>query len=103
MCKYGALVEKVFSKTVDHLKRSNKKPPSREALRLYREVVKFCGEFDWTNTDGRVWRDILRENARKEFEESREEEDPVILYKMIVTTKEAIGKTKMMVRVCDGR
>ena len=97
MCKYSPIVEKVFSKTVDQLKRSNRRPPNREALRLYREVIKFCAEFNWHNTDGRLWRDILRENSRKEFEESREENDPVILYKMMVTTKDAISKTKMMV------
>ena len=60
-------------------------------------MIKFCGDFNWQNTDGRVWKDILRQHARKEFEQSREENDPVMLYKMLVTTKEAINKTKMMV------
>ena len=97
MCKYGSVVEKIFAGSVDNLARSNKKPPNREALRLYREVVKFCGEFTWRAKDGRVWRDVLHAQARKEFEDSKEERDPVILYKMMLTTREAVHKTREMV------
>ena len=103
MCRFGPIVEQVFSKGVDTLKRTNRRPPNKDALRIYREVVKFCAEFNWKNTDGRVWKDILREHARKEFEQSREERDPVILYKMLLTTREAIGKTRMMVGQPDSR
>lgn len=39
---------------------------------------------------------MLRKSARKEFEESREETDPVILYRMVVTTRDAMTQTKEM-------
>ena len=97
MCRYGEIVEKVFSKSITQLQRSNKRPPNKQSLRLYREVIKFCSDFNWPNDDGRLWKDILRENARKEFVQSKEEKDPLILHQMVVTTKDAIQKTKLMV------
>jgi hypothetical protein len=39
---------------------------------------------------------VLRASARKEFEESKEENDPVILYRMLVTTRDAMTQTKEM-------
>jgi len=95
--KYNRVIETIFSKSVEDLVRSNRKPPNKEALRLYREVIKFCGEFDWENEKGELWRDTLRKSARQEFENSREEDDPVNLYKMMVTTKDAMRHTKDMV------
>lgn len=96
MGKYENVIVNLFSKPVTKLKRTNRKPPSREILRLYREVMKFCSEFDWPNDQGEIWRDVLRKSARKEFEESREEIDPVIQYRMMVTTRDAMSQTREM-------
>lgn len=96
MSKYENIIVNLFSKPVSKLRRTNKKPPNREILRLYREVMKFCSEFDWPNENGEIWRDVLRKSARREFEESREETDPVILYRMMVTTRDAMQQTKEM-------
>ena len=94
--KYEHIVSSIFNKGVEHLPKSNRKPPNPEILRLYREVMKFCQQFDWKNNQGLVWRDVLRKSARKEFEESKEEIDPVILYRMVVTTRDAMTQTKEM-------
>ncbi len=58
--------------------------------------MKFCAQFDWKNHNGEIWKDVLRKSARKEFEESKEETDPVILYRMLVTTRDAMTQTKEM-------
>ena len=68
MCrKYQHILEHIFTNPVEKLKQTRRKPPNKEVLRLYREVLKFCNEFYWTNEKGEVWRDVLRESARKEF------------------------------------
>lgn len=94
--KYEHIITKLFNSSVNNLQRSNKKPPNPEILRLYREVMKFCGQFDWENSQGQIWKEVLRKSARKEFQESKEETDPVILYRMVVTTRDAMTQTKEM-------
>ena len=37
---------------VDKLIKIGKPIPNREALRLYREILKFSNEFDWKNDKG---------------------------------------------------
>lgn len=32
---------------------------SREALRLYRDLLKSCKKFNWTNDDGLPWYELL--------------------------------------------
>ncbi|KAI3922550.1 hypothetical protein MKX01_006239 [Papaver californicum] len=39
---------------------------------------------------GVLWRDVLRENARKEFEESRFEKDPEIITKLLIGGRDAV-------------
>lgn len=94
MSKYKNVQENIFSNPIDKLQQIRKKPPSIEALRQYRELLKFSNEFYWTNERGQLWKDIIRKSARREFELSRNEEDPMIQYKMMITTRDAISKTK---------
>mmetsp|Transcript_23126 Transcript_23126/g.68738 ORF Transcript_23126/g.68738 Transcript_23126/m.68738 type:complete len:202 (-) Transcript_23126:1489-2094(-) len=37
----------------------------REALSLYREILRYSNLFVWRDAHGRMWRDLLRTNARK--------------------------------------
>jgi hypothetical protein len=37
-----------------------------------------------------LWRDVLRENARKEFEEARFEKDPEIVTRLLIGGREAV-------------
>lgn len=96
MSKYKNVLETIFSNPVEQMAICNKKPPNQESLRLYRDVLKYSAEFHWPNESGQIWRDVLRRSARREFELSRSEEDPVILYKMLITTQDAMAKTKEM-------
>ncbi len=45
----------IFDGKFEDLKRSNKKPPKRESILLYRDVIKTCRKFFWRNNHGKEW------------------------------------------------
>lgn len=65
----------------------------REALSLYREVLRYSNIFVWKDEHGRVWRDVIRSSARQEFEAARHEPDPELINRMIVTGRDAVHRT----------
>jgi len=65
----------------------------REALALYREVLRYSNLFVWRDSQGRVWRDVIRSSARAEFEAARGERDPHLINRMIITGREAVQRT----------
>lgn len=62
----------------------------REALHLYRDILRATRYFMWPDSRGVLWRDVLRENARKEFEEARFEKDPEIVTRLLIGGREAV-------------
>lgn len=62
----------------------------REALALYREIWRISALFDWPNERGRLWRDVLRESARQEFEAARFEDDPEIVNRLLVVGRDSV-------------
>ena len=63
----------------------------REALSLYREILRTCKAFHWIDeSTGEPWNARLRREARKEFEQSREETDPLIIARMLVTGRDCV-------------
>ncbi|KAG8654530.1 uncharacterized protein LOC110615836 [Manihot esculenta] len=62
----------------------------REALHLYRDILRATRFFMWTDSRGVLWRDVLRENARKEFEEARFEKDPEIVTRLLIGGRDAV-------------
>ncbi|KAI3945367.1 hypothetical protein MKW92_032952 [Papaver armeniacum] len=62
----------------------------REALSLYRDIIRATRFFAWVDKKGVLWRDVLRENARREFEESRFEKDPEIVTKLLIGGRDAV-------------
>ena len=54
----------------------------REALHLYREIMRYSNLFVWRDEKGVMWRDVLRSNARKEYDDARFETDPEIINKV---------------------
>lgn len=62
----------------------------REALSLYRDIIRASRYFTWPNNRGELWRDVLRENARKEFEEARFEKDPEIITRLLIGGRDAV-------------
>ncbi|GAB5037808.1 Hypothetical protein NocV09_10900070 [Nannochloropsis oceanica] len=68
--------------------------PNREALRLYREILRTARRFYWPNDHGESWRDVLRREARKEFEQAREERDPLIVARLLVVGRDCVMQTQ---------
>ncbi|MBA0756068.1 hypothetical protein Gogos_020738 [Gossypium gossypioides] len=62
----------------------------REALSLYRDILRATRFFMWPDSRGVLWRDILRENARKEFEEARFEKDPEVVTRLLIGGRDAV-------------
>ncbi|PSC70812.1 complex 1 family LVR family (ISS) [Micractinium conductrix] len=62
----------------------------REALALYREIWRVTALFDWPDDKGRLWRDVLRESARVEYEAARFEQDPEILNRLLLVGRDAV-------------
>ncbi|CAN6443921.1 unnamed protein product [Victoria cruziana] len=62
----------------------------REALGLYRDIIRASRFFLWPNDRGILWRDILRENARREFEEARHETDAEIITRLLIGGRDAL-------------
>ena len=62
----------------------------REALCLYRDIFRATRFFLWPDNRGVLWRDILRENARKEFEEARFEKDPEVITRLLIGGRDAV-------------
>ncbi|KAM1775603.1 hypothetical protein ACFX11_042512 [Malus domestica] len=62
----------------------------REALSLYRDIIRATRFFMWPDSRGVLWRDVLRENARKEFEEARFETDPEVITRLLIGGHDAV-------------
>ena len=62
----------------------------REALSLYRDILRATRFFMWPDSRGVLWCDVLRENARKEFEDARFEKDPEIITRLIIGGRDAV-------------
>ncbi|PIN18538.1 NADH:ubiquinone oxidoreductase, NDUFA6/B14 subunit [Handroanthus impetiginosus] len=62
----------------------------REALSLYRDIIRATRFFMWPDSRGVLWRDVLRENARKEFEEARFERDPEVVTRLLIGGRDAV-------------
>ncbi|TKY57599.1 Complex 1 LYR protein [Spatholobus suberectus] len=62
----------------------------REALSLYRDIIRATRFFMWPDSRGILWRDVLRENARTEFEQARFETDPEIVTRLLIGGREAL-------------
>ena len=62
----------------------------REALCLYRDIMRASRYFVWRNAQGMLWKDVLRASARKEFEEARFEKDPEIIARLLVGGRDAL-------------
>ena len=63
-----------------------------EALSLYRAVIRASVFFVWRDERGRLWRDVIRESARKEFDAGRLERDPEMVNRLLLTGRDALDQ-----------
>lgn len=75
----------------EHLNRRRLTSTRREALSLYRDVLRATRFYAWTDSRGVLWRDVLRENARKEFEAARFETDPEVVTRLLIGGSDAVS------------
>ena len=65
----------------------------REAIQLYRDILRACRGFHWCDEEGVPWSEKLRKSARKEFEEARHERDPLIQARLLVVGRQCLDNT----------
>mmetsp|Transcript_3267 Transcript_3267/g.6640 ORF Transcript_3267/g.6640 Transcript_3267/m.6640 type:complete len:111 (-) Transcript_3267:206-538(-) len=66
----------------------------QEALSLYREILRTAKHFHWCDNEGKPWNLRLRKEARKEFEVAKDEKDPLILARLLVTGRDCVQKVQ---------
>ena len=64
-----------------------------ESLKLYRDILRATKLFTWPNEKGQLWSEILRINARKEFEQAKHENDPQIITKLLFVGRDCMNQT----------
>lgn len=64
-----------------------------ESLKLYRDILRATRFFTWNNEQGIPWSEILRQNARKEFEQARYETDPLIITRLLFVGRDCLNQT----------
>ena len=74
-------------RTANYFKSSTSR---KEALSLYREILRTTKAFHWCDENGMPWSLRLRKEARKEFEQSKEETEPLIIARMLVTGRDCV-------------
>jgi hypothetical protein len=74
-----------------------------EAKSLYREILRTAKAFHWCDEKGVPWNMKLKTEARKEFEASREEKDPLIIARMLVTGRECVQQIQRKFNDADRR
>ncbi|CAH8386299.1 unnamed protein product [Eruca vesicaria subsp. sativa] len=75
----------------EYLNRRRLTSTRREALSLYRDILRATRFYVWTDSRGALWRDVLRENARKEFEAARFETDPEVITRLLIGGSDAVS------------
>jgi hypothetical protein len=72
-----------------------------EALSLYREILRTAKQFHWCDEKGLPWNQRLKEQARQEFEASKEEKDPLILARLLVTGVDCVQQVQQRFNEAD--
>lgn len=62
----------------------------REALHLYRDILRAAQFFSYPNERGELWRDTIIRSAREEFESNKFLTDPEAVTRLIVNGRSAL-------------
>ena len=83
------------------LKHFSDRTTRKEALSLYREILRTCRAFHHVDEKGQPWNARLRQEARKEFEASKEEKDPLIIARLLVAGRDCVQQIQMKFNEAD--
>ncbi|KAL3920622.1 MAG: hypothetical protein SGILL_003169 [Bacillariaceae sp.] len=72
-----------------------------EALSLYREILRTAKHFHWCDEQGVPWNQRLKKEARQEFDAAREESDPLILARLLVTGRDCVQQVQQKFNQAD--
>ena len=65
-----------------------------EALSLYREILRTAKHFHWCDENGIPWNKKLRDQARQEFDAAKQEKDPLVLARLLVTGRDCVQQVQ---------
>lgn len=65
-----------------------------EALSLYREILRTAKHFHWCDEGGVPWNTRLKGEARKEFRAAKDETDPLVLARLLVTGRDCVQQVQ---------
>mmetsp|Transcript_19345 Transcript_19345/g.31142 ORF Transcript_19345/g.31142 Transcript_19345/m.31142 type:complete len:108 (-) Transcript_19345:459-782(-) len=72
-----------------------------EALSLYREILRTAKHFHWCDENGIPWNHRLKAEARKEFEAAKDETDPLVLARLLVTGRDCVQQVQQRFNDAD--
>ncbi|KAG7350998.1 complex 1 LYR family protein [Nitzschia inconspicua] len=72
-----------------------------EALSLYREILRTAKHFHWCDERGVPWNQRLKKEARKEFEAAKDETDPLVLARLLVTGRDCVQQVQQKFNQAD--
>jgi hypothetical protein len=65
-----------------------------ESIRLYRDILRASRLFTWKTPQGEQWSKVLVQNARKEFEQAKHENDPEIIARLLVVGRDCLNQVR---------
>lgn len=77
------------------------KNSAAEARSLYREILRTCKAFHWVDEGGMPWNVRLKKEARKEFEQSKQETDPLVIARLLVTGRDCVQQVQQKFNEAD--
>ncbi|BDA41239.1 hypothetical protein COCOBI_02-0190 [Coccomyxa sp. Obi] len=91
-------LEEIFDRTLEKKEKKTAELPHvlttrREALALYRDIWRYSRLFVWHDDRGELWRDSIRDSARKEFELARHLTDPEVVTRLLLTGRDCLQQT----------
>jgi len=72
-----------------------------EAISLYREILRTAKHFHWCDEHGVPWNQRLKKEARKEFEAAKDETDPLVLARLLVTGQDCVQQVQQKFNQAD--
>eukprot|EP00555_Chaetoceros_dichaeta_P010626 CAMPEP_0198258222 /NCGR_PEP_ID=MMETSP1447-20131203/7714_1 /TAXON_ID=420782 /ORGANISM="Chaetoceros dichaeta, Strain CCMP1751" /LENGTH=112 /DNA_ID=CAMNT_0043945299 /DNA_START=78 /DNA_END=416 /DNA_ORIENTATION=- len=89
------------STTIRTAKHFQSSTTRKEALSLYREILRTTKAFHWCDPTGTPWVVRLRREARNEFDASKQERDPLVIARMLVTGRDCVQQIQIKFNEAD--